>query len=73
MTTHFHERTMDQERRDQVLEIVASGCPAYPGSEIAYFVDMLTLTDAPAEPGKARSLFGAWSTLFPQRLAFRLT
>ncbi|MDR6757577.1 hypothetical protein J2Y48_002874 [Mycoplana sp. BE70] len=58
MTTHRHERTAYQDRRDELIDLIGSGITAYPGSEMGYLLDMLS--DETAE-ASAPMLPRAWS------------
>ncbi|PTM92801.1 hypothetical protein [Mycoplana dimorpha] len=72
MMTHCHERTAYRERRDELIELIASGITAYPGTEMGYLIDMLSYDAAEARPSKARCVW-SWRAIFSLGAVARLT
>ena len=72
MMTHCHERTAYCGGRDELIELIASGITAYPGSEMGYLIDMLSRDDAEAPPAKARTTW-SWRAMFSLEAVPRLT
>lgn len=72
MTTHRHERTAYQDRRDELIDLIGSGITAYPGSEMGYLLDMLSddATEASA-PTPLRAW--SWREMFTFGAVLRLT
>ncbi|HVK89869.1 MAG TPA: hypothetical protein VM468_00400 [Mycoplana sp.] len=72
MMTHCHERTAYCGGRDELIELIASGITAYPGSEMGYLIDMLSRDDAEAPPAKAWTTW-SWRAMFSLEAVPRLT